>query len=222
MTETASIPVELWDIDRIKPYKKNAKIHSDDQVASVAKSIQKFGWTQPIVVDRDGVIIVGHGRRLAAISLGLKKVPVVCRTDLTKGEADALRLADNRVASQLYDTDLLKDELLSLKDLDVDLSLTGYDEKELEFLTADLGKIDTGVFVDDVGEAVEKQKEENEAKVKEIDEKELPISDGFGFKKLRAAQVRRVKTFMAKLEGETGLEGPDALMAFFDEMGIAA
>lgn len=222
MTEPMNIPVELWEIDRIQPYEKNAKVHSDEQVEAVAKSITKFGWTQPIVVDKDGVVIVGHGRRLAAIKLGLKKVPVVCRTDLDKAEVDALRLADNRVASQLYDTEILKDELLSLKDLDFDLSFTGYDEKELEFLTADLSKIDTGVFVEDVGQAVEKQKEENDLKVKEIDGKELPLSEAFGFKKLLPGQVRRVKAFMAKLEAETGEEGAAALMSFLDEMGVAA
>lgn len=218
----SSLPVELWPIERLIPYEKNAKIHPDDQIESLMKSIQTFGWTQPIVVDKDGIVIVGHGRRLAALKLGLKHVPVVCRTDLTKAEADALRLADNRVSSQHYDTDLLKIELLALKDVDFDLSLTGFDPKELDFLTSDLSKMDVSVFVEDVGGAVEEQKAKNEAKIKEIDEKEIPISEGFGFGRLRPGQIRRVKAFMARVEDETGHEGPEALMAFLDEMGIAA
>ena len=82
--------IELWDLDKIVPYAANAKKHPPDQVRKLATAITKFGWTQPIVVAGNGEIIAGHGRRLAAIQLGLAKVPVICRRDLTKAEADAL------------------------------------------------------------------------------------------------------------------------------------
>jgi ParB-like chromosome segregation protein Spo0J len=213
--------VEIWDIGRIQPYEKNAKVHAPEQVAALARSIKKFGWTQPIVVDADGVIIAGHGRRLAALELGMTKVPVVCRTDLTKPEADALRLADNRTASTVYDTELLKDALQELKNLDFDLADTGFDEHELEFMLADLTMIDDAVLVDDIGEAVEEQREKTEDKIREVDETELPIGEGFGFKKLRAQEIRRVKAFMAQIESSTGKEGAAALMAHLDSLGIA-
>ncbi len=222
MSESTGVPIEIWEIDQIVPYDKNAKIHDDDQIESLAKSIQKFGWTQPIVVDADGVIIAGHGRRLAAQKLGLTKAPVVCRKDLSKPEADALRLADNRTSSTTYDTDLIQAELRALKDLEFDLTLTGFGESELDFMLSDLGDLDEESFVDDIGEAVEKQREENEEKVREIDDKELPIHEAFGFKKLRTTEIRRLKTFMAQIEGSTGKEGPEALMAYLDSLGVSA
>ena len=76
--------IELWDIDRVKPYGLNAKKHDDKQVDGIINSIQRFGWDQPIVVDANGEVIKGHGRRLAAIKIGLKKVPVLQRLDLTR------------------------------------------------------------------------------------------------------------------------------------------
>ncbi|MFH3639762.1 ParB/Srx family N-terminal domain-containing protein, partial [Acinetobacter baumannii] len=81
-------------VDDVKPYELNAKIHSEEQVAKIAESIARFGWDQPIVVDKNGVIIKGHGRRLAAIKLGLIEVPVLVRDDLNEEQVKAARLAD--------------------------------------------------------------------------------------------------------------------------------
>lgn len=212
MTSDARIVPELWEIERIVPYEKNAKKHPSGQIEKLAASIQKFGWTQPIVVDRDGVIIAGHGRRLAAMKLGLAKVPVVCRRDLTPEEAGALRLADNRVASTEYDMTLVQAEIADLFATGFDLSLTGYDEKELSFLSTDLGDIDTSLFVDDVGDAVEAQKEANARRVEEIDMTAAPLADAFGFRRVTVAQSRAIRTFMTRIEAETGLKGAEALM----------
>ena len=89
--ESNSPVIEIWDIKDLVPYEMNAKKHPQDQVEKLATAITKFGWTQPIVVWNNGEIIAGHGRRLAALHLGMKKVPVVVRSDLSKVEADALQ-----------------------------------------------------------------------------------------------------------------------------------
>lgn len=208
--------VQLLDIGLIKPYENNAKKHSPDQVASLVKLIQRFGWTQPIVVDKDYVIIAGHGRRLAALEMKLAKVPVIVREDLTKDEANALRLADNRVSSTEYDLALEQSELqaLSLVDLDFDLLDLGYTEHELNFSTADLGAMDDSMFVDDISSAVEKQKSDNKEKVEEVDDVAAPVVDALGFKRVTIAESRTLRELMARMEQATGKKGAPALIEF--------
>lgn len=219
--------VEIWDIEKLVPYAMNAKKHPKDQVEKLAVAITKFGWTQPIVVWTNGEIIAGHGRRLAALHLGLKKVPVVVRSDLTKPEADALRLADNRVSSTEYDQMILQDELRKLtEDLvgtDIELTDLGYDEREIDFVGADLGDINEQFFADDVATAVETQRAENEASVGEMDQTAAPVGDALGFKRVTIMQSREIRTAMLKIETMTGKTGPDALLDFFrSKLGDAA
>lgn len=210
-----SLPIQLWEVEKLVPYEQNAKKHEPEQVDKLARAIQKFGWTQPIVVWKDGSIIAGHGRRLAALQLGLKKVPVVVRDDLTQSEADALRLADNRVSSTEYDQQLLGEELQRLigeiEDEDLLVSM-GFDQKELDFTAADLGEIDDSFFTEDVGEAVEVQKKENEGKAEEADATLAPVSDAIGFKRLTIAQSREIRSLMDTIESATGLKGEGALI----------
>lgn len=208
--------VEVWDIDKIIPYEANAKIHSKEQVRRLAISIKQFGWTQPIVVWENGEIIAGHGRRLAAIELGLSKVPVFVRRDLSKAEADALRLADNRVASTDYDQAALQAELQRLSeelaDSHIELTDIGFDEKELNFALSNLGEIDDGFFVEDVSEAVEEQKKANEKSIEATDDIAAPIADAFGFKRVSIAQSRTIRELMNRVEAITGAVGADALI----------
>jgi hypothetical protein len=213
---TTNRPVQLLDIEQIKPYENNAKKHSAEQVGSLVKLIERFGWTQPIVTDRDFVIIAGHGRRLAALEMGLKKVPVIVREDLTKDEANALRLADNRVSSTEYDLALEQAELqaLSMVDLNFDLTDLGYSEHELNFSTADLGELDDSIFVDDINGAVEKQKNENKEKVEEVDDVAAPVVDALGFKRVTIAESRVLRDLMARMEVATGKKGAPALIDF--------
>lgn len=219
-TEDEKLGIELWAIEDLKPYDKNVKKHPKDQVQKLANSIRKFGWTQPIVVDVDGVIIAGHGRRLAAISLGLKRVPVVVRRDLNKTEADALRLADNRVASTEYDMELVKDALRDLANANMDLlEFTGFEQKDIDIFTQPLEMMDDAVFVDDIQEAVESQKSENSRKAEEIDESAAPLVDAFGFKRVTVAQSRKIRIFMNEIEKETGKKGAEALFAYITELG---
>lgn len=214
--------IELWDVEKLIPYEANAKKHSPQQVADLANLIKKAGWTQPIVVDKDGVIIAGHGRRLAALKLkeegrlpkGL--VPVIVRRDLSKAEADALRLADNRVTSTDYDQALIQEELQRLaQELTGDLQIIdlGFDEKELDFALSDLGEIDDSYFVDDVAEAVEQQKRENEKAIEATDDIAAPIGDALGFKRVTIAQSRQIRELMSAAESRTGKKGVDLLIA---------
>ena len=123
--------VEQWDIERVKPYEKNPR-RNDKAVEAVAKSIQEFGFRQPIVVDSAGVIVVGHTRYKAALKLGLKSVPVHVAAELTPRQARAYRLADNRSAEHAeWDVDLLPIELGELRDGGADLKLLGFTDKEL-------------------------------------------------------------------------------------------
>jgi DNA modification methylase len=123
--------VELWDIERVKPYPNNPR-HNDDAVEAVAASIREFGFRQPIVVDAEGIIVVGHTRYKAALKLGLKKVPIHVATDLTPEQIKAYRIADNKSAELSdWNYDLLPIELAELQEMNYDLGLLCFDQDEL-------------------------------------------------------------------------------------------
>ena len=112
------------DLDSLIPYPDNPKNHDDEQIALLAGRIAKEGFNQPIVVDENNVIVKGHGRRLAAQKLNLKKVPVVVLEGLSPAEVKAARLADNQIPIKTdYDQDKMKLELEGLVDLDIDLDI---------------------------------------------------------------------------------------------------
>lgn len=113
-------------IDDIKPYHKNAKKHPKDQIEKIANSILEFGFNQPIVVDKDNVIIVGHGRFEAGKTLGLKEVPVIILGSVSKEQADAYRLADNKLNESDWDKALVIEELKELDKAGFDIELTGF------------------------------------------------------------------------------------------------
>ena len=102
------------ELDSIRPYAANAKKHDATQVANVAESIRQYGFVQPIVIDKDGVIVIGHCRALAAKKLGMKEVPCVCVDDLTPEQVKALRIVDNKTNESPWDMDLLAAELPGL------------------------------------------------------------------------------------------------------------
>lgn len=220
MTSETKPDLEIWDIDKLVPYGKNAKVHPPEQVKRLASLIREKGWTALITIEGDGTIIAGHGRRLAAIEMGLKRVPVIVRRDLTKAQARELRLADNKVASTQYDHDMLQEEMRELlAEVNSDFTAFGFSEKELEFLVEPLEMMDETLFVDNIQEAVEGQKAENEIKAEELDGAAAPIGDAFGFRRFTVAQSRRVRGFMTRIEAESGKKGADALMVFLDNLG---
>lgn len=116
----------------LMPYAGNAKKHDSTQIANVAESIKQFGFVQPIVIDRDGVIVIGHCRALAAEKLGMKEVPCVCVDDLTPEQVNALRIVDNKSNESPWDFDILPDELadIDLSDFDFDFGLDKKKNKE--------------------------------------------------------------------------------------------
>ena len=117
------------NLAELTPYAGNAKKHDGTQIANVAESIRQFGFVQPIVIDRNGVIVIGHCRALAAKKLGMKEVPCVCVDDLTPEQVNALRIVDNKSNESEWDFDILHDELaeLNLDDFDFDF---GIDDEE--------------------------------------------------------------------------------------------
>ena len=129
--------VQRWPIDRLIPYARNSRTHSEEQVAQVAASIVTFGWTNPILAGPDGVVIAGHARLLAAHKLGMTEVPVIVLADLTESERRAFVLADNKLALNAgWDEEMLRVELESLKEDDFNLDLVGFSAEELEVILA--------------------------------------------------------------------------------------
>jgi len=125
------------EVTALIPYAKNSRTHDDAQVAQIAASIKEFGWTNPILVDGDKGVIAGHGRLLAARKLGMAKVPTIELKDMTEAQKKAYVIADNKLALNAgWDTNFLSLELQELKDQDFDLTLLGFDDKELDALLA--------------------------------------------------------------------------------------
>ena len=116
-------------IKDLKPYKKNAKKHNKEQVEWIANSIKEFGFTQPVIVDKNNEVVAGHGRILGAKKAGLKSVPTVCLEDLTEEQIKAYRLVDNKLNESEWDYNLLDEELENLTE-DIDMNLFGFDLTE--------------------------------------------------------------------------------------------
>jgi DNA modification methylase len=131
--------VEHWPLGRLRPYARNPRTHSDEQIAQIAASIVEFGWTTPILVSGDGEVIAGHGRLDAAKKLGLSSVPVLVLDHLSDAQRRAYVIADNTLALRAgWDEELLAGELHALNGGGFDLGLLGFDEAELDRLMAPL------------------------------------------------------------------------------------
>ena len=129
---------ELWPIEKIIPYARNSRTHSDEQVAQIAASIREWGWTNPILVDEDGGLIAGHGRLLAARKLGLTQIPTMVAKGWSEAQKKAYIIADNKLALNAgWDLELLAVELGDLQGFDFDLLLTGFSGEELSKLLPD-------------------------------------------------------------------------------------
>ena len=138
--------MKMVSVDQIVPYVNNARTHSPEQINKIRASLREFGFVNPLIIDRDNNVIAGHGRLVAAKAEGYTEVPCVFVDEMTEAQKKAYILADNRMALDAgWDDDLLKVELEALQDLDFDLGLTGFDEKEI----ADLFAVDGGSEVED-------------------------------------------------------------------------
>ena len=130
--------IEYVETADLIPYARNSRTHSDEQVSQICGSIKEFGFTNPVLIDADGVIIAGHGRTMAAQRLGMKEVPCLRLAHLTEAQKKAYIIADNKLALNAgWDEEMLALELGDLQGLDFDLSLTGFDDDELNALLAE-------------------------------------------------------------------------------------
>ena len=144
----SALQIHYRPTDSLIPYARNAKQHSDAQVAQIAASIREFGWGAPILVDGQNNVIAGHGRLLAARKLGLAEVPVVPMDHLTDTQRRALILADNKIGENAsWEDELLGIDLAELKEAGFDLGLTGFSPEEWEALIA--GENTTDGLTDD-------------------------------------------------------------------------
>lgn len=132
--------IELWPIDRLIPYARNARQHPQEQIDAIARSIRELGFNNPILVDGDDGILAGHGRLKAAIQIGMKEVPVVQLGHLSEGQRRAYVLVDNRTAEMArWDDGLLADEIARLEaEFELDFDGLGWSAEELDDLKAAL------------------------------------------------------------------------------------
>jgi ParB-like nuclease domain len=129
--------IERWPIEKLRPYERNPRTHSEAQVDQIAASMVEFGWTNPILIDENAGILAGHGRLLAARKLGLAEVPVIRFEHLSEAQKRAYLIADNTLALNAgWSEELLVQELAWLRDERFDLDLIGFDATELERLLA--------------------------------------------------------------------------------------
>ena len=135
-------PNKIVNLAEITPYFRNARDHSAAQIGQIAASIREFGFTNPVLVDETNTLIAGHGRLEAAKLLGMTKLAAIVVTGLSPAQQQALRIADNKLAlNATWDDDLLRTELMDLRDGGFDLELTGFGDDELAGLFATPGAV---------------------------------------------------------------------------------
>jgi ParB-like chromosome segregation protein Spo0J len=142
-THNPADKVERWSIDKLTPYARNSRTHSDEQISQLAASIKEWGWTTPVLVDEDGSIIAGHGRTLAAQRLKMTEVPVMVAKGWSDAKKRAYVIADNKLAMNAgWDNEMLALEFSELQGMDFDLDLTGFTADEIAALMPE--KIEPG------------------------------------------------------------------------------
>lgn len=215
------LPVEDTPFEKILPYPKNHKNHSPVQIEKLKNSILKLGLMDPIIVDKDGYIIAGHGRFEAIKKMRdedparFKIVPVKWARHLTDTEAVAARIASNKLSSNDYNVEFLQGEIDLIResgDLDIDISDMILDSKEVEMFTKDMGDLNFDALTEDLGEELTRQDEDNESAVADADASDTPLAKAFGFSKISNGAVKTVDRFMATIQSETGKTGADALL----------
>ena len=148
--------VQQIALEQLVPYARNARTHSESQVAQIAGSIAEFGFVNPVLIGGDNIIIAGHGRVMAAKKLGLQTVPTIKLDHLTENQRRALVIADNKIAENAgWDEELLRLELQNLADEDFDLDLLGFDDVELDDLLASLNDDEAAALDENIPEVQE-------------------------------------------------------------------
>ena len=136
---TGNLRIKHVAVESLVPYARNARTHSEAQVSQLAASMKEFGFTNPILIDADAEIIAGHGRVMAALKLGMAKVPCIVLAHLSEAQKRAYVLADNKLALNAgWDEELLSAGFVELADFGIDLGLTGFSERELKKFGVDV------------------------------------------------------------------------------------
>lgn len=206
MSNQNKLSIHWLSPDALVPYVKNAKIHTPEQIDKIAGQIAAFGFDQPIVVDKNNVIIKGHGRREAAMRLGMQSVPVIVST-LDEYQAMAARIADNKVAEAPWDPELLKFDLGTLKMHEFDMKLTGIEDFTLDHI---LDPPDaTKVFENErMHQSVEERRDQYEnTDVRQI----ILVTDAETFEDL----MERFSTLQAEFQVETNVEVVQKLLEHY-------
>lgn len=160
-------------IEKLIPYRNNARTHSDEQVEKIAKSMREFGFINPVLVDGKFNIIAGHGRVLGAKKLGMKEVPCLFIEDLTEEQKRAYIIADNRLAEDAgWDKEMLKIELEELQNLNFDISLTGFEMDDFDF-----GMDETEVIEDEFDETVPEEPKSKKGEIYKLGKHYLMCGD---------------------------------------------
>jgi len=142
--------IERWPLERLIPYARNPRTHTEEQVAQIAASIAEFGFVNPVLVGADGVIVAGHARVMAARKLGMAEAPVIVLDHLSEAQRRALVIADNRLAQNAgWDEEMLRVELEALREDEFNLDLLGFADDEIEALLVDLDESVVGNTDDD-------------------------------------------------------------------------
>lgn len=148
--------IENQPIERLIPYARNSRTHSEEQVAQVAASIREFGFTNPVLIDGEGGIIAGHGRVMAARKLGLADVPCIRLAHLSEAQKRAYVIADNKLALNAgWDEQMLALEFKDLQEMNFDLELTGFGLGDIDELLAELDATPEGQTDADAAPAVQ-------------------------------------------------------------------
>lgn len=217
MTEVYQKKDEVWSIDRLVPYAANSKRHDPKQVGKIAASIRKHGWTTRIVVEPDGTIIAGHGRRLAAIELLQEKVPVTVLHGISKEQARALRLIDNKVQEGGHDTGLLSMELKSLV-LEEGIDMGDFfDVRDLNFAIDDLGELDLDSLSADIAPEVAEQTSRTEREIETTDDTDVSLTKAIGVSKITGSQARELKRFIGEAQDFYGCDPAEALIRAMED-----
>lgn len=208
--------VVYLDPHKLVPYTKNVKRHPQSHIDTLKALMIKYGFSKgnAIQVDKNLVIIAGHGRREAACQLDLKEVPVVIRHDLNDDEVKRWRIEENKSVGLDYDVVMMKEELADLLNV-VDDPLLGFDSKEWDVLTEDLtDDFNTDQVLDDLDEEMEQSQRQHDEAVQKAKTTDIPVTDLLGFKKVPASKQREFAAFMAEIEFRTKKAGLDAFMEF--------
>jgi hypothetical protein len=213
--------VVLKEPGDLTPFEKNAKLHPPEQIRAIMKSIKENGFrNKPVEILSNGTIVNGHGRWMACKELGMTKIPCVVLDDMTDNEIRKYRITDNKVADTGFDNMLLKDEMILLDADGVDFT-EFFNDKELDFLTGDLGDMDLSAITGDLASDVSELSEATQNSIDGEGERTVALTKALGYSTITESEQRAIIKLQAHAEGTTGLSGGAALSLFArDSLGL--